>query len=624
MDNPRKLRTNIGMPIGSNSLLGGLSVAVIVVAALYFARELFVPLALAILLSFAISPLVLWLRRWHFRRVPSVITSVLLAFAVIFGIGSVIGGQIAQLAEDLPVYQDNIVRKLHSLQGSKLGDGLIGRSLAMLKTLGKEVERAPQGAEPGAGVTPSLKPSLPQRAPPIPVEIHQPELTAVQVIQTLLTPVLQPLATTGLVIIFVVFFLLQREDLRSRFLRLAGSRDLQRTTAALDDAGSRLSRYLLIQTALNAGFGLLIGAGLGLIGVPNPVLWGVLAMLLRFVPYIGPIIAALFPMALAVAVDPGWSMLLWVTGLFLVVEPLTGHVIEPQLYGRGTGLSAVAVIVSAAFWTWLWGPIGLLLSTPLTVCLIVLGRHVDRLEFLDVLLGNEPALTPDQYFYQRILGGDPDEAALHAEAFLKSSTLAAYYDEVAIKGLALAQLDVNRGELDHAQRMQIKESVEAVMDDLAEHRDATPTAATSDQPSPTEKSEDTPVLCAAGRGSLDEAAAALLAQLLIREGIGARVVSSSAVSALNISGLDVVGVEVVCLSYLEPGGLGNARYLVRRMRRKSPNLRILIGFWSLDEAQVIVRDAVRETGADGVVTSLQQAVAAITAIVRNQPAPSVE
>jgi hypothetical protein len=204
----------------------------------------------------------------------------------------------------------------------------------------------------------------------------------------------------------------------------------------------------------------LVGTGLWLIGVPYPILWGILGTLLRFVPYIGPVIAAALPAIVAFAVDPGWTMLLWAMGLFLVVELITGQVIEPWLYGHSTGLSGIAVVVAAAFWTLLWGPVGLLLSTPLTMCLVVVGRHVEHLQFLEVILGDEPALAPEEGFYQRMLAGDPDEAARQAEEFLTDKSLAVYYDEVAIAGLTLAQLDVNRGVLGHEHRDLIKEAVD--------------------------------------------------------------------------------------------------------------------------------------------------------------------
>ena len=257
-----------------------------------------------------------------------------------------------------------------------------------------------------------------------------------QLAQRIIAPIVAPLSTTAIVLIVAIFILLQREDLRDRLIRLFGSSDLHRTTVAMNDAARRLSRYFLTQLGINATFGVIIGIGLFFIGVPSPVLWGVLAMLLRFVPYIGAPLAAVLPLALAAAVDPGWSMVLWTAALYAVVEAIMGQVVEPLLYGHSTGLSPFSVVVAATFWTWLWGPIGLILSTPLTLCLVVLGRHVERLEFLDVILGDRPPLTPVESFYQRMLAGDPDEARDQAELLLKDRSLSSYYDEVALKGLA--------------------------------------------------------------------------------------------------------------------------------------------------------------------------------------------
>ncbi len=592
--------------VDSSSALATFAVGVIVVAALYFAREIFVPLALAILLSFALGPLVLLLRRWHFGRIPSVIAAVLLAFLVIFGVGSIIGSQVAHLAENLPAYQSNIKDKINSLRGSATGSGIVGRASSMLRGLSSEIARTtpPADSKPAPPTTQASHAAKPPQ--PVPVEIHQPDPTAIQIIQTIIGPLVQPLATTGIVIVFVVFFLLQREDIRDRFIRLAGAHDLQRTTEGLDDAARRLSRYLLAQTALNTSFGVLIGIGLWCIGVPNPLLWGIVAMLLRFVPYIGPVIAAIFPAALALAVDPGWSMLLWTGALFMVVEPVMGQVVEPFVYGHSTGLSAVAVVVAAAFWTWLWGPVGLLLSTPLTLCLVVLGRYVERLKFLDIILGNRPALTPQENFYQRMLANDPDEAARQAEDILKDKSLTEYYDEVAIGGLALAQLDVNRGVLEHERRARIREAVLGVIDDLSDHVDDTPGSPSTEEI--TQTSTGKIVLCVAGRGSLDEAAAAMLGQLLGSRGIAVQLVPSVAVSAENLFRLDVADVDTVCLSYLEPGSFTNARYLVRRLRRGLPTVRIFVGFWTLGDNEGRQVEALRETGADLVVTSLRQAV----------------
>jgi predicted PurR-regulated permease PerM len=601
--------------------LGTLAVGVVVIAALYFGREVFVPVALAVLLSFALGPAVLLLRRWHVNRVIAVIVVVALAFSVILGVGTLIGTQFAHLAGNLPQYQTNIVRKIHSLRDTTTSRGVVGRAAATLRDLGNEIAR-PRARAAGAAATHGAAGTGPgaARQTPVPVEIRQPASTPLQLVRDIAGPLLQPLATAGIVIVFVIFFLLQREDLRDRFIRLAGARDLRRTTQGLDDAGRRLSRYLLTQTAINAGVGVLIGTGLWIIGVPNPALWGILTMLLRFVPYIGPIIAAAFPATLAFAVDPGWLMMFWVVGLFLTVELVTGYVIEPWLYGQSTGLSGVAVLVAAAFWTLLWGPVGLLLSTPLTMCLVVLGRHVEHLQFLEVLLGDRPALAPEESFYQRVLADDPDEAAHQAEAFLKDKPLSAYYDEVAIKGLSLAQLDVNRGTLDHAHRVRIKEAVDWVIDDLSDHDDgweAEPvTAEGAGEAAAAVLSPEalapawrgTAVLCVAGRGSLDEASAAMLAQLLEKHGIAARVVPSEAVSAANLSRLDVSGVQMACLCYLEPGSFSNPRFLVQRLRRRLPQAKIVAGFWTLTQQEVEERNALHVTRADLVATSLRKAV----------------
>jgi predicted PurR-regulated permease PerM len=605
--------------------LNTLIIAVVVVGALYFARDVFVPLALALLLSFALGPLVMMLRRWRFGRVPSVIAGVVLASLIIFGIGGLIGSQLAGLAENLPQYRYNMVEKIHSLRSAAVGSGILGPVSKMLDDLKKEISRPAE--PPPAPDRLSGPSSSPNQQKPVPVEIRQPAETPAEVIQGVAGPLLPPLAMTGIVVVFVIFFLLQREDLRDRFIRLAGARDLNRTTRALDDAASRLSRYLLTQCAINACFGVLIGFGLWLIGVQSPLLWGLLAMLLRFVPYIGPVIAAGFPAAVAFAVDPGWSTLLWTIGLFLLVEPIMGQVLEPWLYGHSTGLSPVAVVVAAAFWTWLWGPIGLLVSTPLTLCLVVIGRHVERLEFLNIALGNRPALEAEESFYQRMLAGDSDEAVQQAEEFLKKAPLVAYYDQIAILGLALAQQDVNRGALDRDRRLAIKESVDGVIADLSDHENAPPPGAAAGEPAtPRQEAaaagwEGGVVLCVSGRGALDETVAAMLAQLLGKQGIGARVVPSNEVSAANMPHFDTADAEIACLSYLEAGGLTNARYLIRRLRRKRPATRIILGLWTLSEEAVESRNALGETGADVIVTSLAQAIAAVRDAAAHEMGP---
>ena len=438
---PFKARTSEEL-IALLSAVATAILAFIIITTLYFGREIFVPIALAILLSFVLAPLVGVLQRIRMPRGLAVVSVAIIAFAMIFAMGSLLATQLTELAGDLPRYQSTISEKIQSFRETTAGRGTLERASGMLKDLSKELEK-PKDAGRGTGSI--LSPKAPAPLTPVPVEVRQPDPSALESLQSLISPLLHPLATTGIIIIFVIFILLQREDLRNRLIRLAGSHDLQRTTAALDDAAGRLSRLFLIQLLLNGTFGVVIGIGLWLIGIPSATLWGILAAVLRFVPYIGAAIAAAFPLALAVAVDPSWSMLLWTIALFLVVEPIVGHVIEPMVYGHSTGLSPVAVVASATFWTALWGPIGLVLATPLTVCLVVLGRHVERLEFLDVMFGDRPALTPPEIFYQRMLAGDPTEAAEKAEEFLKERSLSSYYDEVALKGLQLAQVDAERG-----------------------------------------------------------------------------------------------------------------------------------------------------------------------------------
>src|SRR5580700_6681070 len=324
--------------------------AVVIVSALYFGREVLVPIALALLLSFALAPLVRMLQGWRLPRMLAVILVVLAAFAGIFSLGALMVSQVNELASELPRYQSTLREKIQSLRGAAAGTGTLERASQVLQDLSSELDK-PAPGRPAVG----LPATVPDK--PIPVEVKQPDPGALQTLVALITPLIHPLATTGIVVIFVIFILVQQQDLRNRLVRLAGSQDLQRTTAAMDDAGQRLSRLFLTQLMLNAAFGIVIGGGLWLIGVPSAPLWGMLATILRFVPYIGAIISAIFPLVLAATVGPSWSMVLWTAGLFLIVEPIIGHGIEPLVYGHSSGLSPVAVVASATFWTWLWGPI---------------------------------------------------------------------------------------------------------------------------------------------------------------------------------------------------------------------------------------------------------------------------
>jgi predicted PurR-regulated permease PerM len=598
---PLKART----PEELATLLSAVAIALlagIIIATLYFGREIFVPIALAILLSFVLAPLVSLLQRTRVPRALAVVSVVILAFVIIFATGSLLATQLTQLAGDLPRYQSTIAEKIQSFRQTTAGRGTLERASGMLKDLSKELDKPNESTTPPSSILTS-RAAVPTS--PVPVEVKQPDPGALQSLQTLISPLLHPLATTGIIIIFVIFILLQREDLRNRLIRLAGSRDLQRTTAALDDAAGRLSRLFLFQLLLNGAFGIAIGTGLWFIGIPSAILWGILAAVLRFVPYIGAAIAAAFPLTLAVAVDPGWSMLIWTLALFLVVEPVVGHVIEPMVYGRSTGLSPVAVVASATFWTALWGPIGLVLATPLTVCLVVLGRHVERLEFLDVMFGDRPALSPPEIFYQRMLAGDPTEASDKAEEFLRERPLASYYDEVALKGLQLAQADLSRGVLSEERLTKIRDAVREFADNLEESGDRTrgQSGAESD-PDPETSSTiesldgtealkpipdlpfkwegESPVLAIAGRSVIDEAAAIMLGQLIGAHGLKTRIEGPDALLTSNVFRLETTGISIVCLVYMDADAPAHMRYAVRRLRRKCPKALIVLACCARD------------------------------------------
>ena len=622
--------------------------AVIIITTLYFGREIFVPIALAVLLSFVLAPLVGLLQRLRAPRGLAVVSVVITAFALIFAMGSLLATQLTQLAGDLPRYESTISEKIQSFRETTAGRGTLERASGMLKDLSKELDK-PKDAASSLGPG-SILAKTPAPLAPVPVEVRQPDPGALESLRSLISPLLHPLATTGIIIIFVIFILLQREDLRNRLIRLAGSRDLHRTTAALDDAAGRLSRLFLIQLLLNGTFGIVIGAGLWLIGIPSAILWGILAAVLRFVPYIGAVIAAAFPLALAVAVDPSWTMLLWTLALFLVVEPIVGHVIEPMVYGHSTGLSPVAVVASATFWTALWGPIGLVLATPLTVCLVVLGRHVERLEFLDVMFGDRPALSPPEIFYQRMLAGDPTEAAEKAEEFLKERSLASYYDEVALKGLQLAQMDAERGALNQERLTKIRDAVNEFANDLSEQDDrpAPKVRATTDAEAssavdavskdaayedlpvlnkdelPAEWRGQHPVLCVAGRSLIDEAAAIMLGQLSTAHGLAARVEPAEALSTTNLFRLDAGGVAIVCLIYLDANGPAHMRYAIRRLRRKLPKATFILGCWMQNKEPAVLEQMRDAAKADLVAASLGGAVKLCIEATGLKKSPSIE
>jgi predicted PurR-regulated permease PerM len=565
------------------------------VAALYFGRDIFIPLAVAILLTFALAPGVSWLRKLRIPRPVGVVAVVLAAFAAIFLFGAIVAAQLGSLAVNLPRYQSNIEAKLQTIKNVDIGEGIFDRASKLLERLGRQIADDQPSAED--------RPQQEGAVDPLPVEVIEPKPQPLEVLQAVIGPLVEPLATGGIIIVVVIFMLLRREDLRDRFIRLAGIEDLHRTTAALQDAGRRVGQYLLMQLVVNVTYAIPIGIGLSIIGVPNAPLWGLMALVLRFVPYIGPVIASIFPLALALAVDPGWTMVVWTAALFIVLELISNNVVEPWLYGSRTGLSPLAIIVSAIFWTWLWGPLGLLLSTPLTVCLVVLGRHVPQFEFLDVLFGNEPVLEPHEQLYQRLLAGDPDEATDRAEKFLDENSMVSFYETVAIPALALGELDRARGVMTGDRHRRVAESAIALVDNL---EDLVEDEAAEDEEVEDKASEEIAaegetaqvelpdgagkiVLCAGGRGELDNAAALMLAQVISAQGAAASMIEHHSLVPTQIRKLDLSSVHAVVIGFLNAESVTQARYMVRRFKRSRTSLRVGVVFWA--SARDAVADA---------------------------------
>jgi predicted PurR-regulated permease PerM len=607
-----------------------LAVFLMIVATLYFGKDVLLPITLALLLAFILAPLVNLLTRWHLGRVPSVLLGVILALGVVVAIGSVIGAQIATLTDDLPQYTKTIQSKVEKIKHSTTG-----QLAKWADKLGPQLkpDAAPTAAPPpdqgqGQGQGQSGQPQSVALAQP-----PQPKESPFAIATRYISNILSPLATLGIVFVVTVFALLQREDLRNRLIRLLGSSDLHHTTVAIDDGGRRMTRYFLAQLTINTIFGIVIGLGLLLIGVPNPVLWGITSGLLRFVPYVGSPLSAVLPILLAAAIEPGWSMAIWTTAFYAVVELLTAQAVEPLVYGNSTGLSPFSVVVAAVFWSWLWGPVGLLLSTPLTLCLVVIGRHAKQLEFLDVILGDRQALTPVETFYQRILAGDPDEALDQAERALKEISLSAYYDEVAIEGMRRAAADIRRDAVDREQLERMKDAVDTLIAGLEPHADKQPEVKHDDQPSILGDEDDglrphndprsltsetlpeawrgqTPVLCVAGPGPFDEAAGAMLVQLLGKHGIGARLVAHAAASRHHIATLDVTGAAMACICCLDPGAsLASLRYLGQRLRHRLPkDAPLLVGIWPTNDPEVSAGKIGDNVGADRLASCMQEAV----------------
>jgi predicted PurR-regulated permease PerM len=599
--------TNRSNPSSRNSTL--LSV-VLVVAVLYFAREILIPVALAILFSFLLAPLVTRLRHFGVWRVPAVLIVVSFAFVLVAVIGSLMTIQLTDLGRKMPEYQHNVHQKLQSIRDSS--NGVVGRISRFMHTMTEELRPAAPQAQSTTGQK------------PVPVEIQQGDISPMQIVPQVLGSLFGGLIMVVMVVVFVIFMLLQQEDLRDRIIRLVGWRQLNVTTKALDEAGQRVSRYLVAQLVVNVAFGIPAGVALYFLGVPNPIMWGVLAALLRYIPYLGIWVAAIMPAAVVFAIDPGWVKPVAVFGIYAGIDLLMYNFVEPLVYGNTTGLTPLAILIAAVFWAWLWGAVGLLLATPLTVCLAVLGRYVPSLRFLGVLLSDEEVLTPEKRFYQRLLAADVEEAAEIAEESLKGKSLEELYDTVIVPALALAETDKLTGKLDEQQEQFVYQNARLIVEDIAPRAKSIIAGENGARHRLKNHNHENGhhenlavaearVLALPADGAADEIAALMLAQLLEIREVHTKPISAEALASERMEKAAGEKIEVVCVVALAADGLLHSRYLCKRLREQFPDLRIVATILTGNEAQD-VRKRELATLANEVATSLGEAAKQIQSL----------
>lgn len=574
----------------------GVVLALAICIIMIFGKEVIVHIVLGVLLSFALSPIVNWLERHGIGRGISISFAILFAMSAIVGTVYVGYDQATKFAQEIPSYEPTLRSKIAGLsrelaKGGAFTDAgnALARVLSDVQQIGSEGETAKKASIPS-------------------VKIDSGE-SGIAAALYYAEPLFSPLGTLFVVLLLTAFILAERESLRNKLIYLAGADDLQQTTAAIDDAGRRVSRMLLTQIAVNTVFGLVIGTGLWTIGLPSPFLWGIVAGILRFVPYVGAVIALIIPAFVAFSIDPGWTTLVYTLLLFSVIEPIVGHIIEPMLYGHSAGLSPVAIIVSATVWAYLWGPIGLVLSTPLTICLVVMARYTTRLKFLEVLLGDRPVLAPHEIFYQRMLAGDPHEASVQANAYVSERDKTDYYDNIALEAIRRAHLDIIRGLVKGDRLLTLVKSTNQLVSSLEKQRKTSGRVKTqnpetsaaldlitrhsntgrfmqSDRRRIDEGwSSEIPVAILYGDNPLDVSVGGMLQQSLADVGLPTQ--------AFEISKLDCTSAEaqhtraMICLSFIEPLSLVHLRASLRAVRVAMPKAEILLCIWQKTDTAII-------------------------------------
>jgi predicted PurR-regulated permease PerM len=570
---------------------------------MYWAKAVLIPIALAVLFTFLLNPVVNVLHSRGLPRTPAVLVVVVLVFSLVGGVVWTVTRQLSMLAYELPGYQENLKRKIGDLRD--IGkSGVIDRVLKTVKEVTDELQKTPRSgleSQPRGELQTALT-EEPEK--PVPVVVQTPSML------WQLPSVLESLATAGLVIVLVIFMLIRYADLRGRILYLAGYHRLTIATKALDEAGHRISKYLLMQSIINGSFGAAAGLGFFLIGVPYAMLWGFLAAVLRFIPYAGPTVAAVLPSALSLAVFPGWGQPLLVIGLILLLELASNMIMEPLLYGQSVGVSEVALLVAVAFWTWLWGAVGLILATPMTVCIGVLGKYVPQIEFIGVLLGDEPAMKVPTNYYQRLVAHDQDEAAALVEAYLETHPLETLYDDVLLPTLTAAKRDRELGTLTEEDMQFIIQATRAIVEDLSPRQPHLWGSVAPLTTSPaTELSTMTPpsqVLGCPADDAADELALLMLQQLLDPERYRMAIMSAEMLTGEVLSMVEQQPMSLICVAALPPGAVAPVRYLCKRLRARFPDCRIVVGRWGPDEARDNPRIRFRELGVDEVGTTLME------------------
>jgi predicted PurR-regulated permease PerM len=599
MDSPPALHPARDVSAGSRLLtLVGI---VVVIAGLYLGRQVLIPFALAVVLAFLLAPIVGLLEKCHFGRVPSVLSVLVLSFVLMTAVGWGVTNQLMAILDHLADYKTNIHDKIAALRAP--GNGGLGKATATVNDLSRELSAASESAEDN-------KIGRNAGKQPIAVQVAAPPRDAAEYLRDVAGPLTGILETCGIVVIFTLFILMKREDLRNRLLRLAGSDQLNVMTEALDEASQRLGRYLLLQFVVNAAYGLLFGLGVYFIKIPHPLLWGVFGSLLRFVPYIGAPVAAALPMGMALAVFPGWSQVVLTFALFLFLELTITNFIEPWLYGTHTGVSSLAILVAAIFWAMLWGPVGLILSTPLTLCLILMGRYIPQLNFLDILLGDEPVLSPQAHFYQRLLALDDEEARDIADKYLKENPIGNLYDSVLIPALSLAEKDRHMNVLDETRTKFIHQSTRELIEELYEGSQNAPIPGSDDSSAPPmaiQSPSGPRVVCIPARDEADEIVGTMVMQLLRRAGYDAEALPIAAVSTM-LEQLEQLHPDVVCVSALPPFAAMQAKSLCKRLRQRCPKVKILLGLWEFPGGVAKAQERIGLSCVDLIGTSLAQIV----------------